>query len=157
MKTDRRLRGVLETFLGTYTSRYSDYRGYWLFGFLCPAAPMLEIDLLGDERLRSKDPVEVGRSLAVVSFAGELRKSGLPRSHVTRASLLIETLPAPVERVLPGGTRRRGNMVLFEASADSDHGNVFVARREVFVSPHDPNLEFRRPSLDAITRWTYRD
>jgi len=27
---------VLKNFLGTYTSRYSDFQGYWLFGFLVP-------------------------------------------------------------------------------------------------------------------------
>ncbi len=26
------MKGVLHNFLGTLTSRYSDHRGYWLFG-----------------------------------------------------------------------------------------------------------------------------
>ena len=34
MPTRNALKGVLAGFLGTYTSRNSDYRGYWLLGFL---------------------------------------------------------------------------------------------------------------------------
>jgi hypothetical protein len=33
MVTPRAIRGMLRNFLGTYTSQYSDYKGYWLFGF----------------------------------------------------------------------------------------------------------------------------
>ena len=34
MPTRRVIKSVLHNFLGTYTSRYSDYNGYWLFGFM---------------------------------------------------------------------------------------------------------------------------
>ncbi len=33
-KRRRIIKAVLDNFLGTYTSRYSDFHGYWLFGFL---------------------------------------------------------------------------------------------------------------------------
>ena len=32
--TSRVIKSVLQNFLGTYASRYSDFEGYWLFGFL---------------------------------------------------------------------------------------------------------------------------
>lgn len=34
MARRRVIKSVLHNFLGTYISRYSDFRGYWLFGFL---------------------------------------------------------------------------------------------------------------------------
>ena len=34
MPRRRTIKGVLDNFLGTYTSRYSDYDGYWLFGMV---------------------------------------------------------------------------------------------------------------------------
>jgi hypothetical protein len=46
MKPRRIIKGVLHNFLGTYTSRYSDYDGYWLFGMLVRDVEELSIDLL---------------------------------------------------------------------------------------------------------------
>ena len=46
MAKRRAIRGVLGNFLGTFTSRYSDYDGYWLFGFLVADLKDLRIDLL---------------------------------------------------------------------------------------------------------------
>jgi hypothetical protein len=42
----RNLIGALHNFLATFTSGYSDYDGYWLFGFLLKDADELRIDLL---------------------------------------------------------------------------------------------------------------
>ena len=41
------IKSVLWNFLGTYMSRYSDYDGYWLFGFLIEDMGELEINILG--------------------------------------------------------------------------------------------------------------
>jgi hypothetical protein len=46
MATRRVIKSVLRNFLGTYTSRYSEIRGYWLFGFLVPDLGELHFDLL---------------------------------------------------------------------------------------------------------------
>ncbi len=40
------IRGALNGFLGTYTSRYSDFGGYWLFGLVANELRQLQIDLL---------------------------------------------------------------------------------------------------------------
>ena len=42
----RIIKGVLHNFIGTYTSRYSDYDGYWLFGMVVRDVAELRIDLL---------------------------------------------------------------------------------------------------------------
>ena len=47
MASRRVIKGVLGNFLGTYVSRYSDYDGYWLFGFLVGDLGELRINLLG--------------------------------------------------------------------------------------------------------------
>ena len=46
MTTRKAIKSVLDNFLGTYISRYSDYDGYWLFGFLVKESPHLKINLL---------------------------------------------------------------------------------------------------------------
>lgn len=48
MPTQRAIRGVLGNFLGTYTSRYSEHDGYWLFGLVVAELGELEVNLLAD-------------------------------------------------------------------------------------------------------------
>ena len=42
----KRVKGVLDNFLGTFTSRYLDHNGYWVFGMLVGDLGELRIDLL---------------------------------------------------------------------------------------------------------------
>jgi hypothetical protein len=46
----RKIRGVLHNFLATYSSRYSDYDGYWLFGVLAQESGHLQIDLVNPDQ-----------------------------------------------------------------------------------------------------------
>ena len=39
----RHLKSVLAGFLGTYTSRYSDFQGYWLFGFIVEVIDLMDL------------------------------------------------------------------------------------------------------------------
>jgi len=82
MPTRNALRGVLAGFLGTFTSRYSDFDGYWLLGFLVKEREIV-IDLLADPSDDSS-PVSAARHLAAVKFGEQLQKSGLPRSNGQR-------------------------------------------------------------------------
>jgi len=99
--------GGLSGFLGTYTSRYTDYKGYWLFGFLSLIL-LLEVDLLGDSESRGPEPVEAARCLAIHAFADQLAKVAILESCVRRAGLVIRIVGEPVEEV-GGGSHRRGN------------------------------------------------
>ena len=47
MARRRRIKGVLDSFLGTFVSRHSEYAGYWIFGMLVEHLDHEPIDLLG--------------------------------------------------------------------------------------------------------------
>jgi hypothetical protein len=85
----RNLKGVLAGFLGTYTSRYSDYQGFWLFGFIVGLPNPLEIDLLGVQE-NALSPEDMAGDLARVKFREQLRKHGFELSAVRRTRLVIE-------------------------------------------------------------------
>jgi hypothetical protein len=142
MPNSRALNGVINDFLGTYTSRYTDYCGYWLFGFLCRGNWQLQVDLLGDRRFLDRTPEEAASSLAVHLFVDQLRKVGMPASHVREARLTIRTPDQTVVQVA-GGVLRRGYEMTFEVDLTSDQGKRFQARSTRFVAPHDPAVEER--------------
>ena len=75
--TRRAILGVLGNFLGTYTSRYSDYEGYWLFGFLVTDIGELRIDLLAPSAGESDAPLGVAVRSAAAQFADQVQKAGL--------------------------------------------------------------------------------
>lgn len=151
-----KLKGAVETFLGTYISRNTGYRGYWLFGQLCPANPVVKIDLLGRDEL-GHGVREVARWLAVNAFTDQLAKNGLRPSSVAYAHLDIRTIPFPVNRLV-AGVHRRGNYVAFDVAAVPYEGEIHRGTRTVFVAPHDPKIERRGSSAeDELLRWTWRE
>ena len=153
----RRLKGAVEAFLGTYVSRNSGYKGYSLFGQLCPDNPELDIDLLGRNKRDERGAREVARWIAVCAFANQREMVGLSWDAVRYAHLTIRTIPFPVERVV-AGVRRRGNYVAFDCAAISDQDEMYRGTRTVFVAPHDPNTERRGTSVeDEFMRWSYRE
>ncbi len=81
MATRRTMRGVLGNFLGTYTSRYSDFDGYWLFGFLVSDLGEFRIDLLAPNPGEPNTPLAVAVQLAAAKFDDQMRWSA-PRKLV---------------------------------------------------------------------------
>ena len=144
--TRRAMRSVLRGFLGTYTSRYSDYRGYWLHGQLPSDLLECTIDLLGSAPVRD-GPTEAVRRLAVRRFAEQLHKSGLTSDVVLEATLRIARTPAVVQG-RQGDFVADGNMVRFSARSVMDNGRVYQDECSVFVAPHDPDKERRRHEVD---------
>ena len=139
------LRGVLAGFLGTFTSRYSDYRGYWLLGFLV-TEPDIVIDLLSDVSDLGS-PVDAARHLAKTKFAEQLQKSGLPPSAVQRGTLHIHRGIA--DAALAGNSRRSGFRVRFHAVAVADNDRSYEREEVLFVAPHDPRFELRSARATA--------
>lgn len=141
MTTSRVLRSVVYNFLGTYTSRNSDYRGYWLFGFLVGHLEKLQFDLTGDAE-SSDSAVVAAHKLAVKRFSEQLCKANVQPSVVRLASLRIERLDGQVtDRV--NGRECSGFNIQFRVTVTSDTGKVFECERVLFVAPHDSLLEFR--------------
>lgn len=141
MSIRRALRAVTRNFLGTYTSRYSDRNGYWLFGYLAETTK-LEIDLLGDRYRRGEEPSEDARMLAMDAFSDQLIKAGVPETSLRTASLTIAT-SSTIEERLVVGIRRAGRAMTFDVVVVTDRGASYEASCRKFVAPHDPSLELR--------------
>lgn len=140
MPTRRALRAVLGNFLGTYTSRYSAYRGFWLFGFLVERMQRIEINLLPNDSIAVEHPAFLrARELATGRFSDQLKKHGFEVSVISDAGLIVERLPD--DGSLPGMHYRGGYNLHFTAFVTADTGKRFVKETSVFVAPHDPTIE----------------
>src|SRR5437867_4191419 len=97
------IKGVLHNFLGTYTSRYSDYDGYWVFGMLIGDVGELRIDLLHPSIATTMAaPVAAAIQLAAQKFQEQMEKSGLTVSCAREAHLVITRLPESREGAVNG-------------------------------------------------------
>ena len=149
MTTRRVIKGVLHNFLGTFTSRYSDFDGYWLFGFLVEDIAGMRIDLLDDDDDRARvSPSAFTKWLAARKFAEQLAKAGLPKSWLREARLDISKSPEH-RPGLVNGRSSSGYDVKFQAHAVTDLGKAYARTASIFVAPHDPKIELR--SARAIT------
>ena len=141
--TRRALRGVLAGFLGTYVSRHSDHRGYWVFGQLDDADRRnMVVDLLAPAP-EIDSPRTAARALAVRRFAEQLARHGLTRDVVAHAELRL-TGTDEFADCWHGRERSRARRLLFRATVRSDLGAVYEADCSTLVAPHDPTKEGRR-------------
>lgn len=144
MTRRRAIRAVLHNFLGTYTSRDSDYDGYWLFGLLVGRIEGLDVDLLRSKDTGSNDAITAfAVQLAVDKFREQAAKAGIPISFLREAWLNIAK-SASVTSGAVNGHICRGFDLGFVATVVSDAGKTYEAACSVFVAPHDPKVELRR-------------
>jgi len=139
----KRLKGVVRGFLGKYSSRYTAYRGYWLFGFLADGRVPLEIDLLGGVGAGwtfDDSPAEAARLRAVDAFRDQCGKLYIPDKAVADARLSITVAPDVIDG-LAGGSRRSGRLMTLAVTVVADTGRTFAGAHTMFVAPHDPVFE----------------
>ena len=118
MPTRRIIKSVLHNFLGTYTSRYTEYRGYWLFGFVVDELGELEFDLLGDSE--SLDTVvSFAATIASQRFREQLKKAGLSPTTIHDAKLMINKRSESVDGQV-NGHLCEGHVLEFQARVTSD-------------------------------------
>lgn len=142
-KSRKVIRGVLQNFLGTFTSRYSDVGGYWLFGLLAEEIDHLRIDLMGQgPGGTDQTPLAVARSLAGTKFAEQLAKADVPKSCLREAFLVITKSPDPRLGDVNGHVSS-GHDVTFTARAVTDLGKAYESATSLFIAPHDPGVELR--------------
>jgi len=127
MKVRRRLTGVLCGFLDAFTSRYSDYDGYWIFGLLVRERAQVSFDLLHRSSDMQETPVFVASArIAQSTFVSLLDKYGIPAEFVSEASFEMSKLdPAIIGAV--NGLTCTGHRYLLRASATSDLGKHYTA------------------------------
>jgi len=142
MTSRRTIKGVLHNFLGTYTSRYSDFDGYWLFGLLVEKLGRISIDLLDASGERKATPLAYAEWLAAQKFREQIGKAGLPRSWFQEARLDV-TKSADTRLGLVNGRSCSGYDVRFLAHVVTDLGKTYDSASSIFVAPHDPKVELR--------------
>lgn len=142
MHRRRKIHSVLHNFLGTYTSRYSDHQGYWLFGFIVTEVDELQFDLLNrNARVRRSAVLDVAEQLAATKFIEQLEKAVIPIQWIREARLVISTSRSRngiINRHLKSGVELH-----VRVSAVSDLGIQYESTVFLFVAPHDPSVELR--------------
>lgn len=133
---------VVHNFLGTYTSRYSDYRGYWLFGFIVEEMKDLQFDLLnGLDQPDDTTPIVVAGQLAAMRFLEQMEKAKVPIQWVREARLVVSKSH---ERIGVVNQKPKSGLELrFSVSVVTDLGRQYVSSDFLFVAQHDPSLERR--------------
>jgi hypothetical protein len=149
-KTRRIIKSVLHNFLGTYTSRNSDYDGYWLFGFLVLDFRQITVDLLDVSAPRKVTPLRYSHWLAAQKFAEQVALAGLPRAwfrearlEITRSTDARQGIGATGHGFRPVLRYCQGYDLTFTAKTISDLGKTYEAESTLFAAPHNPFLERR--------------
>jgi len=154
MASHRNIRGMLHNFLGTYTSRYSDFDGYWLFGLLVDDISELYIDLI-EVRSECNDtmPMIIAKQLAVTKFSEQMEKVGLPTSCIREAHLKITKSPELIDGFV-NGWLSSGYQVKFVVEAVTDLGKTYESTLSLFVALHNPKVEQRSGrALDNFSKY----
>jgi len=139
MPTRKFIKSALAGFLGNYTSRYTDYQGYWLFGFFVFNLDRIEIDLLDSSVAIPVTPLSFAAEFAHIKFIDQIHKWGFDLMVIRKAILTIERLAR--RDGLVNGNFAEGFEIQFSVSAASDIGNVYKSELGVFVAPHNPAFE----------------
>ena len=143
MPRRKAIKGVLHGFLGTFTSRYSDYDGYWVFGFITDAMNDLTINLLEVEDTNAgNDAVLFVAQLAHRKFSEQMDKEHVPLSFVRRAQMTITQSAAPAKG-FAAGHLCTGHIYVFSVQVVTDLGKLFQAKAQMFVAQHDSVVEHR--------------
>lgn len=134
----RILKSVLFNFLGTYTSRYSDYGGYWLFGMIVGSLNSLTVDLLdAQDNLAAPEPFATAAQLAIRRFREQIDAARLSKCIVRQASLTIQRGKAHQMQMHYGGTCA-GFDVSFRATAQTIRDKSYHCEQTLFVAPYNP-------------------
>lgn len=134
MPTHRIIASLLHNFLGTYTSRYTEYGDRWLFGYLDETSLPMVVDLLGAPGAVDT-PTRAVSTLAVDRFLDQMSKAGLAPADLADARMVIERLPGEPTGWLYG-RMRSGMYVSFHVQATSARGRRYERRCTLFVVPN---------------------
>lgn len=137
----RTLRSVLPNFLDTFASRYTECKGYWLFGLAESDLHGLVVNLL---TVPPSDLGPFGGQVAVNAarkFREQCGKQGVSLSCLRSATLAIERI-ACCTRIC-GSYPRMGCDYLIIIEVQTMYGHRLVREKRIFVAPHDPICERR--------------
>ena len=139
------MRGVLAGFVGTVSSRNSDFQGYWIFGQMAATVLLgLEVDLLERSPTTNleKSIVAAYRFLVKQRFFEQLTRHRLPLQWVKRAELNLRRTNSVAEVVVNQAVSP-AQLWELQASLTTDLGRTFSASQTLCVAVHDPGIELR--------------
>jgi hypothetical protein len=144
MTRRRSIKGALRNFLGTLTSRYSDFDGYWVLGMIVADLRAKTVDLLSDSTVvADSPPMAAFIRMSRQRFHEQVTKQRLPPSFIGSACLEIARSPTPSAEGHVNGHVRRGYEVTLTARVESDLHRTYTGKMSVFAAPHDSAIERR--------------
>lgn len=152
MASRKLLRGAIGNFLGTFVSRYTEYRGYWLFGFMVADLDIWQMDLLVTRVPFARSPRETASQIAASKFQDQVQKAGLSLSQIQAASLIVQRLPEVTQCEISGQIHPAFH-VKFSIAATTDLGQTFCHEKTVIVAPHHDHCKVCRGWHFTIWRW----
>ncbi len=144
MTRRRCLRGALHNYLGTLTSRYADFDGYWVLGLIVDdLGDAATFDLLADSNVDAPSAALAAFiRMARTKFREQIDKQRIPASCVRAARLEISK-PATQTEGWVNGHVMPGYAVSFSARVESDLHTLYETRMSIFVAPHNAEIETR--------------
>jgi hypothetical protein len=144
MTSQRIMKSVLHNFLESYTSRNSDYDGFWVFGFMVETMQSTNVDLIGarSDYRAGLAPETFAVRLATTKFREQLSKSRLTLSGTREARLEIRKLRGDRSGFV-NGMECLGWDVLFRVEAAMDSGETYRCEKSMFIAPHNSRVERR--------------
>jgi hypothetical protein len=142
MSSRKILKTAMFGFLGTLTSRYSNYRGYWIYGLLKKELNGLEIDLLAEHVSSAISPIDFFQNFARMKMRDQIIKNNCNISWVKNATLTCSVIGPEYKRYFEEG-ERSGQDYEIKCNWLTDIGVRKNASVKIFVSQHDPQKERR--------------
>jgi hypothetical protein len=133
MPTHRAIKALLDNFLGTFSSRYSDHNGFWIFGLWVSEHDSLLIDLLSPQS--SADSVSSSMAnLAKSKFADQVTKAGFCPASFSMAQVSLARSADLVDGHA-GNRPARGYRVTLTAQVVGASGREYSATCSFFAEP----------------------
>lgn len=138
MPARRQFKGVLDNFMGTFTSRYSGYRTGWLYAHLVEHLGVLKFNLFEDAPTGT-DPISYAHRLAIERFGEQMAKARVSRDQIKAASVRIWRDKEPI-----WGHRGEpcwGYRVHVVGRAEDVRGLAFESTYSHWVAPYEEERE----------------
>lgn len=143
MSSVKAIKGALNNFLATYTSRNSDYDGYWLFGLLVKDLTNLNFDLLKEFKEPSRPTsLQFAEISAAKKFRCQMQKTGVSVARIAEARLEITKTSDTISGFY-GKWGRTAHVIRVYAHVKTNHGRLFTAETSLFAAPHSFFFESR--------------
>ena len=141
MPVTRTLKGVINSFLDTFVSRYSAYDGYWLFGVLVPELTTFCVDLLNPPS-DSRPHFQRAIQLAARKFREQAHKGKIDLQMLRVAKLTMSRREEPIPFEVSGFATEAWPLTVSVAAEDL-RGRRHLAEQVLLVARHNPAVERR--------------